>query len=524
MYRINYFLTQLPESFESKSRSYNDDERVNGYRKEALKSGDTKQSILRIVTTEALVTSRIHGSFVILQSDSRMFGPSLSHVTIMAALRFLGFPVYWLNFFKKFLEASVRFIQDGPDADFRVQRNGVPMAHSLSKVFGEATMFCLDFAVNQATSANLYRLYDDIWFWGPGDTSVGAWKIIQEFAEVMGLKLNEEKTGSVQIIDNQAKAPSLSELLPKGKVHWGFLQLEPTGQWIINEAKVNDHIEELQKQLSACKSVFAWVRVWNMYVSHFISNNFGHPANCLGRSHIDMVIEAFQKISRGVIYDQESDGNVTEHLRRKLVERFDLKEVPDGFFYFPIELGGLGLRNPVIPFLRIQKTYEEHQEKRTGPASKEEVKAFHNPSERIGRALEEELQAYGKARTTYDEGIIKTAAFQVSKPDEPVMRFNEFTQYREETSFPLYNAYIKLLGDPAKNTINTTPDVAKELSKVSGLGHKHPLTHPYYMWVMQLYGSDIIRRFGGLALVEKHLLPIRLISMLESEKVKWQGS
>ena len=41
--------------------------------------------------------------------------------------------------------------------------------------------------------------------------------------------------------------------------------------------------------------------------------------------------------------------------------------------------------------------------------------------------------------------------------------------------------------------------------------------------VLQLYGGDIIHRYGGLAMREKRLLPIGLVSMLRGEKVRWQG-
>ena len=44
----------------------------------------------------------------------------------------------------------------------------------------------------------------------------------------------------------------------------------------------------------------------------------------------------------------------------------------------------------------------------------------------------------------------------------------------------------------------------------------------YERWVLQLYGADIIRRYGSLALGEKELLPIGLASMLSSEKIRWQ--
>lgn len=124
----------------------------------------TKQSLLHLISTETLINTRLHGSFSILQSDSRWFGPSLPHTTILTVLRFFGVTSLWLTFFEKFLEAPLKFAQDGPDAQTQVRKCGVPIQHRLSDALGEAVLFCLDFSVNKSTQSNLYRMHDDLWF------------------------------------------------------------------------------------------------------------------------------------------------------------------------------------------------------------------------------------------------------------------------------------------------------------------------------------------------------------------------
>jgi hypothetical protein len=47
--------------------------------------------------------------------------------------------------------------------------------------------------------ARLYRLHDDIWFWGQERTCAKRWGVRTEFAQLMGHQFNEEKTGSVRI-------------------------------------------------------------------------------------------------------------------------------------------------------------------------------------------------------------------------------------------------------------------------------------------------------------------------------------
>jgi len=46
---------------------------------------------------------------------------------------------------------------------------------------------------------------------------------------------------------------------------------------------------------------------------------------------------------------------------------------------------------------------------------------------------------------------------------------------------------------------------------------------PYWKWVLELYAADMLKRFGGLAMGEQGLLPIKLVSTLRSEKVRWQS-
>ena len=202
--------------------------------------------MLHLVTTESLINTRLYGSFVILQSDFKLFGPSLPHSTIHAVLGFFGVPDKWLKFFKKFLDTPVKFVDDGPDAQTQIRRSGVPVQHVLSDASGEAVLFCLDFSFNQAMNANLYRLHDDLWFWGQEEMAVIAWKTIELFTEVMGLPLDRGKTGSIKILGT-IESSTVAEELPEGSIHWGFLRLNTSGVWAADDREIDDHIEELRR-------------------------------------------------------------------------------------------------------------------------------------------------------------------------------------------------------------------------------------------------------------------------------------
>lgn len=190
------------------------------------------------------------------------------------------------------------------------------------------------------TIANADRMHDDLWFWGSSDATVAAWETIEEFTGVMGLTLNHGKIGSVHISNSSdssyltVDSATLSKL-PPGQVRWGFFSLDTTGNWAIDESQVEEHIRELQMQLKACKSIFGWVQAWNIYVARFVSNNFGEPAQCLGRAHLDMVILTFEKIQRKLFGTGDMPGaNVTSHLRSKLGERLAYRtSQTDSFTY-----------------------------------------------------------------------------------------------------------------------------------------------------------------------------------------------
>jgi hypothetical protein len=41
-------------------------------------------------------------------------------------------------------------------------------------------------------------------------------------------------------------------------------------------------------------------------------------------------------------------------------------------------------------------------------------------------------------------------------------------------------------------------------------------------WIIQLYSADLFKRFGGLDIVDKGLLPLGVMTMLRNKNVTWQ--
>jgi hypothetical protein len=306
----------------------------------------------------------------------------------------------------------------------------------MSDMLAETTLFALDFAVNQKTDgARLYRLHDDIWFWGQEKACIKGWEVMNDFAKLMGLEFNEEKTGSIRITRKpNKKAALLSDKLPKGDVKWGFLKLDAeSGRFLINQDEVDKHIEELRRQLEACKSTFDWIQAWNVYGARFFTNNFGRPANCYGLVHVDDMLSTFSRIQSKLFAN--SGGSVTSTLKQMITDRFGVKDIPEGYLYFPSSMGGLDLKSPFVGLYLIREKI-----------AKDEDKVPKNPDTYMDKFFENEEIAYNKAKIAYEARLDKNHLNHINYRhdgfhnidsklrDEPFMSMEEFTRYRERTS------------------------------------------------------------------------------------------
>jgi hypothetical protein len=485
---------------------------------------ESKQSLLHLLSTEILLNTRLHGELTCVRSEFDSWNPSLPHSTIYSVLTFLGVSEKWLSFFRKFLEAPLKFISDGDDAQPRIRKRGAPGSHTLSDFLGEVILFCMDFSVNQNTEGGqLYRMQDDFWFWSPDHHKcVKAWSTITRFAEIAGVTLNGGKSGTVRIMHQKgAVNVDIDKSLPKGEIRWGFLRLNPaSGRFEIDQTMVDSHIDELQHQLEdKTRSIFSWVQAWNTYAATFFSTNFGKPANCFGQQHVDMMLGTLARVQRKIFSEDGSDS-VVEYLKSKLQQRFGLTDIPDGYIFFPTELGGLELQSPFVDPLQI----------RDGVPS--------DPSHLLDDFLEAEAEAYRTAKIKFEKGQVQRHSL-----DDPIfvpqdaytfMSFEEFTRYREEFHYgyegELCDVFTKLLKQPSEESIEASAEVMTGLNVMNknGLTEKAGITGnwwrmtPYWKWVVQMYGPEVMERFGGLNVVDNGLLPIGIISELRSGRVKWR--
>ncbi|TGO59511.1 hypothetical protein BOTNAR_0161g00220 [Botryotinia narcissicola] len=479
---------------------------------------EIKQFILHLLSTEIIINTKLHGEISNARSEFESFNPSLQHSTIFCVLEFFGLSVKWSRFFQKFLEAPLKFVDDDTFAEARIRKRGVPGAHALSAVCGETILFCLDYAVNQSTDGvQLYRMHDDFWIWSPSHQSVvKAWKSILQFSEIMRVTLNKGKTGSVRITSSGSKQP-IDPSLPVGDIRWGFLKLEPTtGHFTIDQPMVDQHVSELQSQLRDKKSVFSWIKAWNTYAGRFFTSNFGKPSNSFGRAHVDAMLSSFRHIQNLIF----TNTNVISYLKDTLKERFGIDNVPDGYLYFPTSLGGLELHSPFIGLLQL----------RDG--------VYETPETLMDNFFEAEIEAYRVAKDNFEK---RTPQVNISMGRQwqydgrnlsdlqDFMSFEEFTRYREEVGNSwegtLFEVFENLLKQPSKEYADwDESDMILAKTIEGGLSSAFEgVDMGYWKWVVKLYGEEMIERFGGLAVVDKGLLPTGMVNLVRSGKVQWQG-
>lgn len=474
---------------------------------------ELKQSLLHLLSTEIIINTRTHGELSCFHAEFDRWNSALPHSTIRAVMRFFGLSSRWLTFFDRFMKAPLAF----PNEEPRWRQRGLPASHSISEVLGEIILFCMDFGVNQATNGQLlYRMHDDFWFWAPAhQTCIAAWRCIRQFAKVMGVTIHASKAGSVRVTklskDGSSIHISSPESLPQGKIRWGLLYLDPqSGRFVIDETMVDKHIKELQHQLVTKDSIFAWIQAWNTYANTFFTTNFGKPAHCYGQAHIDMILSNLARIQRKVFGTQ----NVVESLKSRLKERFNVEDVPDGYIFFPTELGGLEVMSPFVGMLQIRDSVLE------------------NPRELLDEFEVDEREQYHAAKMSYEKGQVQR--YGLNNPDwkptdETFFSFDEFAKYREEfegAGNDLRCVFDELRKRPNEEDIEVSAEVMTGLNQLSGggsiNGNWYGMTS-YWKWIAQLYGPEMIAKFGGLSIVDAGLLPIGMVSLLRSGRVKWTG-
>ncbi|KAI6764099.1 hypothetical protein HG530_007888 [Fusarium avenaceum] len=530
-YKSTFFMSQLPETVETiGAGGYTDSPGEQGNSKKP----NIKQRLLQTLATEAIIHKTLSGEVALVQTDLEWFATGLSHSTIFSTMRFFGYTEGAITYFKKVLEAPLK-VQSSPDSPLagspRMRRRGVPMAHAPEKLLGELVLFVMDVVVNQQDGMLLYRLHDDLWLCGEPQHCKRAWTAMKQYAEILGLTFNLSKTGSAYITaDGKAKDTEVTIALPQGPVRVGHLSLDPdSGIWKIDRDQVEQHMRQLKKQLTECRSVLEWVQTWNSCMGRFFSHTFGEPAHCFGLQHVDSILETYQLMqeflfSEGPDSIQNSHGAVN-HVKHMIKDRFGA-DVPDAFIHLPELLGGLGLRNPFVPILTIRESIAKRSPtsiiQEFFDAEKERYKRYKKHFDSLP-SIDSRIDA--AVRATWSGETVSSETFKNLLSAEELESFfsmNDYTKYRELTSYALWQAYLSLQSLPSAISPDMDSDVAQTISQELGVSANDAGSKVQEArWALQMYRDGLRRDYGGLRLVDKKHLPLGVLTLLRSRAVTW---
>lgn len=191
-----------------------------------------------------------------------------------------------------------------------------------------------------------------------------------------------------------------------------------------------------------------------------------------------------------------------EHLKKMLFDRFGMGDIPDGYIYFPLSMGGLDLHNPFVDYYLLRDQVAE------------------NPHQFMDQYFETEEARYRSQKVQFEkraENFVHNADPYPDLRDEPFMSYEEFSRYRERTDGKLASAFESLMEEPYEW------DIEVKGSRLALNGRQVLTRDSYEKWIVELYAKEMIARFGGLNIVDKSLLPMGLMGMLRQSRFKWQG-
>ncbi|KDR78235.1 hypothetical protein GALMADRAFT_119220 [Galerina marginata CBS 339.88] len=529
--RNDFFVAQLQDEADTPN-SYYDDGLVDvPFAANLVGPPRIKQELLQIMTTECHLNAALHESHAAVCSDFQWFGPSLPHASILTVLEFLGMSKTWLDFYKSFLATPVRF---AGETECQVRKRGTPISYSLSMLGGEAVIFMMDFAVNQrANGLYVYRMHDDLWLWDADARKVAdGWEEMKKYAGLVGLKFNEEKTGSAYVGPKYGH----SARLPKGDIRWGFLKFNPEeSRFVIDQKQVDGHIVEMRRQLASTSSVFGWINVYNKYMAFFMRNFGGIPANCFGQSHIVDMIDTLARIQRELFPDSTKDenGGAIGYLKKTLKDQFGASDLPEGYFYFPIGRGGLELRNAMLELFALQRkdkplaTYGDDKygvlDSESEPERRLEDKDLNDAFDedkaiaehKFKKRVENDPKEYARLKEAWDNRDEQTQ--QTHLNTEEFLSFEAFTSLRESWLSTWGDSYQHMLQTPSIRYVAPVPKMKELLSSST-----KPWEHMdwYEQWVVSMYGEDVVKKFGSLEAVDPNLIPVGMVQLFRRSRMK----
>jgi len=442
------FMLSVPDSmceFKTKARNQSTTEHYDGHNF-ADEEPDAMQKVLMLLGGEIGLLRAVDPQkpIVVLRTDIKLFFPSFSHALARKILEAQGFPERWIALMLRMLAVRVR--RQG--SVYEVLR-GIPLDSTLSYLLAESFLRLLERYVFEVSGLQLIRFMDDlVLVTSEAKAAVKAWEAIQAFCADAGFALNAKKTGAVVIGGDKP------EELPRGGLRWAFLELQPCGDWGVNESALKRFEERLQKRLERPgQAILSKVFIYNSYMRYLVRGMA--PFARLGAAHFDAISHAVARVH------MEGEG-LSARLRALLLERFEkwADALPDAWLYWPLTAGGLGLCDPVM----LMATFYCQRCSLTLPDA---------PMER-GEDWEKKDQAWWAHYSALCSGVGPKA--------------------------PIRTARIRSL----------LASFIERGSEISGTEQIE--IGVYWEWIVQIYGDEILKHLGDFSFLIPELVPAQLIA------------
>lgn len=200
-------------------------------------------------------------------------------------------------------------------------------------------------------------------------------------------------------------------------------------------------------------------------------------------------------------------------------DHFGISEIPDAFFFFPEQLGGLCLRNPFVSMLLVRDRLDSTPVKLINDYKENEKKPYLAAKKDFEELTERErLRRYQEIHPDAETGPNPV----IDRRDlSTFMSFEEYIRFRESSDSSLTSLYRKLMGVPGEIEVEFTEEVSSALGKVQSQIDP-PVEDNELKWMLQLCAEEPLRLLGGLSLVDKRFLPVGVLAMVKKKRVTWQ--
>ena len=391
----------------------------------------------------------------VVKADLRDFYASIPHDVLHSIIDTLVPSPVERDLLHRFLTPTIRYTNPEGETATAPVTCGVPLAFSLSASFADLLLRLLERYVRQeAPAVRFFRQVDDMFLLTSDPAqAVIAWQHLQAFCNACGLRVNEEKCGSVAIGE-------LSELpsgLPNGPARWGMLELTASGDWLPHEPTITRHqVQTEQAVMHTSKSLLTMAQTYNAGVNYLLLMlALDCPLSPTHQTNARHAVSRFHEQFSG-----EGEGIVAK-LSCLIRERFepDTPMIPEAWLYWPVTAGGLGLKNPNVAVGQFTLAANDPKKsKRTVPKI---------PFQ------EDEANAWSRF---YSKLMIQLIASEPEKTNMLEVMVNDFIQRGEEVSS----------------------------------GKQKGLT-AYWRWVLYGYGPQIIQCFGTFRFLVSELVPLQLL-------------